>query len=557
MKTVFAKEYGILPNQKIDYTDKICDMLRLNPNEVTFIFETGKYNFYSESSKDYDIYISNSYCSDTKKVAILLENMSDVTIDFNDSELTGHGPLLPILVENSRNIKLKNVKIDWDIPLSAEGKIVNVTEQYYDIQIDRKQFPFTVEDGKLFFELETSKSAYFGLTVFDGATKKVAYQLGDNVGSDRQEKMGDELVRFYYKDCKAPRVGDYAVLRHTRRIHPAALIDCSKDISLENITVYNCGGLGILSQFSENISAYKVNFMPNEEKGRCFLSGHDDGLHFSNVRGKIEVDSCYFFGLMDDPINIHSTSADVVEMVDRRKVRCQFVHVMSVGFPKWGFVDDIIAFLDKNDLSVCFQARLKSYKLIEPTIFELEFYEDISFDDGINYAVENLSSNAEAYITNSFFGSSRARGVLVTTPKKVEIKHNIFESAGSAILIAGDANYWYELGCCKDVTISENVFEDCCLTSYYQFCEGIISICPEIIKPNLEKPFHHNIKIHNNIFKVTGNPILYGLSTDHLSFTDNTIVKSNVYKPWHSRKEEFELEFCSNVVIEGNRYLGN
>ena len=145
----------------------------------------------------------------------------------------------------------------------------------------------------------------------------------------------------------------------------------------------------------------------------------------------------------------------------------------------------------------------------------------------------------------------------MTTPKKVEIKHNIFESAGSAILIAGDANYWYELGCCKDVTISENVFEDCCLTSYYQFCEGIISICPEIIKPNLEKPFHHNIKIHNNIFKVTGNPILYGLSTDHLSFTDNTIVKSNVYKPWHSRKEEFELEFCSNVVIEGNRYLGN
>lgn len=36
--------------------------------------------------------------------------------------------------------------------------------------------------------------------------------------------------------------------------------------------------------------------------------------------------------------------------------------------------------------------------------------------------------------------SCRARGILVSTPGKVLIERNYFESSGSAILIAGDAN---------------------------------------------------------------------------------------------------------------------
>jgi hypothetical protein len=35
-------------------------------------------------------------------------------------------------------------------------------------------------------------------------------------------------------------------------------------------------------------------------------------------------------------------------------------------------------------------------------------------------------------------------GLLVSIPGKVIINQNEFESSGSAILIAGDANGWYE-----------------------------------------------------------------------------------------------------------------
>lgn len=63
------------------------------------------------------------------------------------------------------------------------------------------------------------------------------------------------------------------------------------------------------------------------------------------------------------------------------------------------------------------------------------------------------------------------------------IENNVFESSGSAILIAGDANYWYESGAVKDVLIKGNDFRYPCMSSMYQFCEAIISIEPEIPSP--------------------------------------------------------------------------
>ena len=97
-------------------------------------------------------------------------------------------------------------------------------------------------------------------------------------------------------------------------------------------------------------------------------------------------------------------------------------------------------------------------------------------------ALENLTWAPDVSIRNNFFGSCRARGVLVTTPGKVVIENNIFESSGSAILISGDANGWYESGAVKDVMIRNNTFNEACLTSMFQFCEAIISIYPEIPK---------------------------------------------------------------------------
>jgi len=149
--------------------------------------------------------------------------------------------------------------------------------------------------------------------------------------------------------------------------------------------------------------------------------------------------------------------------------------------------------------------------------------------------------------------SSRARGLLLSTPGKVVIEGNHFESSGSAILIAGDANNWYETGAVKDVTIRNNVFAAPCLTSLYQFSEAVISIYPEI--PDLEasnEKYHRNISILDNEFHLYDYPVLYAKSVDGLVFAGNKLIRSHLFTPFHPRKYGFSLLSCRNVEISGN-----
>ena len=145
----------------------------------------------------------------------------------------------------------------------------------------------------------------------------------------------------------------------------------------------------------------------------------------------------------------------------------------------------------------------------------------------------------------------------MSTPGKVTIENNVFESSGSAILIPGDANGWYESGAVKDLLIRNNTFNDPCMTSMYQFCEGIISIYPEIPAPDIKKPFHRNIRIENNEFHPFDYPVLYAKSVDGLSFTGNRLIRSTRFKPFHLSKSTFTLEDCLNVTIAGNKMEGD
>jgi hypothetical protein len=137
----------------------------------------------------------------------------------------------------------------------------------------------------------------------------------------------------------------------------------------------------------------------------------------------------------------------------------------------------------------------------------------------------------------------------------VLVEGNRFEHiAGSPILLAGDANGWYESGACHDVLIRNNRFTDN-LTSRFQFTEGLIVAYPEI--PDLKgqtEYYHRKVRIEGNVFETFDVPLLYAISTDGLVFQKNKITYNNDYPAW--KKEPFTLRRCANVVIEGNTVTG-
>jgi hypothetical protein len=165
--------------------------------------------------------------------------------------------------------------------------------------------------------------------------------------------------------------------------------------------------------------------------------------------------------------------------------------------------------------------------------------------------VENVDWFPRVHFKNNIVRNNRARGSLFTTPKSIIVEDNTFETiAGSAILLAGDANGWYESGACHDVLIRNNTFKNN-LTSRFQFTEAVISIFPEI--PDLAgqtEYYHRNVRIEGNTFDTFDVPLLFAISTKGLSFTNNRISYNDDYPGWG--KPPFILRRCSDVEVINN-----
>ena len=135
------------------------------------------------------------------------------------------------------------------------------------------------------------------------------------------------------------------------------------------------------------------------------------------------------------------------------------------------------------------------------------------------------------------------------------IEENTFAVQGAAILIAGDANGWYESGAVRNVVIRRNTFDNC-LIAPTQFSDGVIAIWPEIHRDVPGQYFHRNIRIEENTFRVFDRPILYAHNADGLSFVRNIIQRTAFRPPWHPLHDAMFLQHCRDVRIEKNSVTG-
>ena len=556
-------DFGLKPGSKenaIPAIIKALEECKKHPNS-TLKFEKGRYDFSIDPTHTREYFESNTTNDGPKNLAVLIEGFKGLTFDGGGSEFVFHGAIQPITIDNSENITIQNVNIDWDIPLTAQAKILATSPRNIDLEIDTTQFPYEITSGKLIFKGENWKAEPNGFMEYVAGKHLIAAGTGDEgcIRGDWNKSSFEELkpgtMRMNGEFTRTPAVGNYLILRHSKRDHAGIFIQESTQVKLENLNVYHCAGLGVLAQFSRNLDYKNVRFMPNAAKNRYF-SGHDDGFHVSNCAGKVTILNCEFGGLMDDPINVHGTSVKIIEKISDQKLKCRFMHEQSTGM-NWGHPNDTIGYLENENMQTLGKGTLKSFEKLNRDEFLVEFNHAVPAEIVAGDALENLSWSPEVIIQNCKFNSCRARGLLISTPGKVIIDQNQFESSGSAILIAGDANGWYESGAVTDVTISNNTFKDACLTSMYQFCEGIISIDPIIPKLDSLKAYHRNITIEQNTFMAFDYPVLYALSVDGIRFNRNKITRSHAFEPFHARKHCLTFEACLNVEVKGNVFEGD
>lgn len=559
---IYLKDFGLEKTRKKDCVKIIKRALEsiqgTSPKKLVFL--RGEYHFYPEHTQRKYYYESNTTDENPKKCAFLFEQVKNLVIDGNGSRLIFHEQMQPFTFDSCENVVLKNVNIDWDHPLTAQGEVLKVTDEFIELGINLKEFPYRVEEGKLFFTHgKWEKEAWKGTMEFDRKGRFVVPQTGDSGCLGRgwenylTENVIPGIVRLHYPFLRKPALGNFLVMRHAERIHSGIFIQESKNITIENVNLFHATGLGILAQFSEDLTFDGYRAIPNLKKNRYF-GGGDDGLQVSNCKGRVTVTNCEFAGLMDDPINVHGTSVRVEKIISETQLKCKFMHQQSVGL-NWGHPGDKISFIENTAMNSIAIGEVKNFKSLDLENFIITFKKPVPKALKIEDALENLTWSPDFFVNKSHFKSCRARGILVSTPGKVVIENNIFESSGSAILIAGDANGWFESGAVNDVLIKNNIFTELCNTSSYQFCEGIISIFPIIPKLNLNVPrFHKNIKIVGNEFQPFDYPVIFAKSVDGISFDKNTITRSFAFEPYHRRKYTFSFEACKNISIANNTF---
>jgi hypothetical protein len=559
-QTVSVADFGLKPDTRenaVPFVQKALEACK-GKERPTLVFPKGRYDFWPQHCIEREYFESNTQDVNPKRLAILIEELEGLTFDGSGSDFIFHDRMQPFTIDNSRNVTIRNVNVDWDIPLTAQATVDAATDEYVDLSINAYESPYIIENGKLVFVGEGWKSKWWATMEFDKTTRMVTSDspLGNNWGAYRAEELEKGKVRLHYNFTSKPIGGNLLVLRHSERDHAGIFIVDSKNIQLENLNLYHYPGLGVLSQYSENLTYKHVNCIPNEQKGRI-LSGHDDGFQVSNCKGNVVIDNCMFHALMDDPINVHGTSVRVIEGVDAFTLRCKFMHYQSVGMT-WACPGDTVGFIESKSMETRSIGIVKSFKKIDNEFFEVSFEQAIPKEISPEYALENQTWTCNVSITNSYFKSCRARGILLSTSGKVVIERNIFESSGTAILLCGDANYWYESGPVKNVLITKNIFRAPCMTSMYQFCEGVITICPVIPEKTAQTPaFHRNIIVTDNEFHLYDYPILYALSVENLEFSNNKLIRSYDYEPFHYRKDGLTFDLCKKVRVHGNTAEGD
>lgn len=560
MKSIRLSDWGIMPNT--DITSSLCALLEQHKEDVEFIFENADYYFSPEAAVRADYRISNSDVMPERVLAILMKHMKNCVLQGNGARLWLAGHMQVFTLDHCENVTVKNFTVNWKKPLVAEGIVVAKNGLDLDVFVDPDAFPHRFENGNLHFDVGADEWYAFNkwVIVFEPHSLRARRGVAD-VWFDGIESLGEHVYRMKLHRDEDIHVGDLLNMRHNARIHAGAFSEKCADITIENVTFYSCGGLGCLSQFCHNMTYRKVHFLPDASSGRHVSGGRDDGMHITCNSGTVTITECAFHALMDDPINVHGCCVTSDEVVDDRTLRCRYRHDQACGFLYWAERGDEIGFISRDSMASIGTANVESYTLEDHMTFLLKFDcplpEEIlqKAKQGDALALDNLTHTASFICTKNRFGSCRARGILVSTPKPVRISDNYFESSGSAILVAGDSNYWFESGACHDVEISRNVFTDACLGSIYQFCDGVISICPVVPQPEVDKPYHDNVRITDNVFDTVGAPVLSAFSCADLTFCNNRIFKSPSAAV-ADNAARIKLSYCNRTTVANNDWIG-
>jgi hypothetical protein len=530
--------------------------------KVKIEFEKGTYHFYPDQAVEKYMAVSNND-NGNKKLAFPLFDYAKVEIEGNGSDFIFHGGIIPFGLSGLESAHLKNFNVWWDQPFTFEGEVIanDSTQRTFTLKV-HKENHYEIVDHELFFKGYDWKLKLGENIVYNKALKRPYYYTAkyEHNWHDyplKAKELSPGVVQFSnFSGAEIPPVGSVWVDKGPHgqnRRYPGFSIQDSKNVVLEHINVYASGAMALIAEKSEDITLNNFNVKLPEGSSRM-IGASADATHFVNCKGLITLESCEFENMLDDATNVHGTYMVINEILSDKKIRCSFMHYQQNGFD-FGSKGDEVRFVSRTDLLPIQNNVISEVHKISEETYEVTLMNELAPEVSVFSAVENTTYMAALKMVNCTVKQNRARSILISTPKKVEVLDNYFSSMMAGIRICGDANYWFESGPVEDVIIRGNTFEDLAIGGHNP--QAILQIDPIIGKKYRNNGyFHRNILFEENTIKAFDPLIIYALSVDGLTIRNNTIIKTNAYHEIFSELSQFDIQNCKSVIIEDNVYEG-
>jgi len=501
-------------------------------------FAPGRYDFAPDRAirRKFNISNTNADPDGEKAIGILLENAKHVRIDGHGARIVFRGKMMQVCIDHSEDIKISDLKFDYHRPTVSEYRVTGIEGDTFDIEV-HPDSNYKIEEGQLIWVGEGWQQ-----------TGNLTQELNPETDEVRRTRISlkdleiEEIAPFRLRarGKSQMKLGHIYQVRDTFRDYAAVFTRRSKDIVWADVRFYFLHGMGLVSQFSENLTFDGVTIAPDPKSGRT-TAAWADGIHVSGCRGKVVIKDCRFSGLHDDPINIHGTHLRVVEQVSGDQIKVRFMHDQTFGFMAFN-PGDAITFVRWDSLETYAPNMVRTAELLNPKELLLTLEHPVPANLQEKDVIENVTWTPEVLITGCEVRRTPTRGFLITTRRKAVVENNKFyRTQMSAILLENDASGWYESGAIRDMTIRNNAFYDC--------REPVIHINPRNSVAN--PAAHQNIRVVGNRFELRNKLAIQARSTKGLTIQGNTFYADRKL----DASEAIQTSDCAEVAIQENQYL--
>jgi hypothetical protein len=515
----------------LDLHTLVADALRAGLRSVTL--PAGNHVVSPRLLPDRQLWISNND-SGVKPLLFDLSDASDFTLEGNGARILVEGVLIPLLVQNSRRITVRNLTIDWVRPAFTEADVTAHVEGGFEFTTAPGADTFTVNAGRLtaLGGGDWPSGHLYNVLAFDRARREPragSHESWQIERTHRATDLGGNRFRLEADFSQLPPIGGPVVFMHGDRVAPAVVLDTSDAVTLEDVTVHHALGMGVIAQACRDLTWQRVRVIPSGDR---LFSTWVDAVHAVDCGGFIKLLDCEFRGMFDDGANLHGAHRRVFSWPAPDRVVVEATHHQQPGVA-YLRPGDTCQFADLSTLSSVSEARVVAVLPLNSRLQELTLdrpLPDLAFRP---LAVRRDEPSMLTEIRGCTIGPNRGRALLLTVPGKIIVEGNRFHSSGNAIEIPPDTSYWWESGPVADVLIENNIFDAC----GYAMCGQHLLV---VHAPEGPAPLHGRVVFNRNEINLAGSALVQARRLDLLEMRGNRFSRHPDY-PWRPGPAPLDL----------------